>query len=137
VSAVFDGLAPEPVPEEAADDPPDGAPVDADDFAVPVLDKGTVVMPLGTAGLDTLPLLVPLALPLDAAEEVVLLLAAAAKLGGGVACEGSTNAPTPHGIAAPVLGCVAFAGGVVLPEGSAMAKRVVQKVFGEAGERNW
>lgn len=39
--------------------------------------------------------------------------------------EPSTRAPFPHGTASP-LGCVAFGGGVVFPEASAIAKRVVQ-----------
>ena len=43
----------------------------------------------------------------------------------------------PQGIASPV-GCVAFGGGVVAPEGSAIANRPVQKMFaGSAGEVNW
>jgi len=44
--------------------------------------------------------------------------------GGGVACEGSVRAPTPHAMESP-LGWVALGAGVVLPEASAMAKRVV------------
>ena len=51
--------------------------------------------------------------------------------------DGSTSAPMPHGILSP-FGCVAFAGGVVLPSAAAIVKRVVHvRFFGAAGVLNW
>lgn len=57
--------------------------------------------------------------------------------GGGTAVEGSTRAPTPHGIAAFVPGWLGFGGGVVAPVGEAMVKRVVHVLFVASGAVNW
>jgi hypothetical protein len=56
--------------------------------------------------------------------------------GGGVPLEGSTSAPSPHGIASP-LGCVLCSGGTALPSLLAIVNLVVHKVTFEAGEVNW
>jgi hypothetical protein len=70
-------------------------------------------------------------------EGAALALASAALGGAGVASAGFTSAPVPHGIAAPDPGCVLSVGGVVAPEASAIANRVVQVRFVEAGVVNW
>jgi hypothetical protein len=57
--------------------------------------------------------------------------------GGGFASAALTSAPVPHGIGASLPGCVFSVGGVVFPSASAMANRVVQVRFPDAGELNW
>jgi len=58
-------------------------------------------------------------------------------VGGGTAVEGSTRAPVPQGIGAPVLGCVDSVGGVLWPFLSAMVKRVVHDTLELKGLENW
>jgi hypothetical protein len=57
-------------------------------------------------------------------------------LGGGVPLEGSTSAPSPHGMGSP-LGCVLCSGGTALPSVLAIVNLVVHRVTLEAGEVNW
>lgn len=56
--------------------------------------------------------------------------------GGGTTSEGSSSAPTPHGMLEP-SGWTLSAGGVVLPPSSAMVKRVVQVLDALVGLVNW
>ena len=56
--------------------------------------------------------------------------------GGGTACEGSVSAPIPHGMGEP-SGSVAFGAGTLLPDASAIVKRVVHSRAEEAGVENW
>jgi hypothetical protein len=56
--------------------------------------------------------------------------------GGGTAWEGSVSAPMPQGTAEP-SGSVAFGAGTLLPDASAIVKRVVHCVSEEAGDVNW
>jgi hypothetical protein len=62
---------------------------------------------------------------------------AATPAGGGVAVEGSTSAPTPQGMAAPLLGCTALAGGTLWPVAEAIVKRVVHVISEVAVAVNW
>jgi len=58
-------------------------------------------------------------------------------VGGSSARDGSSSAPTPHGIGSP-SGWVALGGGVVSPLGPAIVNRVVQRVVpGTSGDVNW
>lgn len=57
-------------------------------------------------------------------------------VGGALVVTPPMSEPTPQGIAAPP-GWVGFVAGTVAPEGLAIVKRVVHKVFCEAGEVNW
>jgi hypothetical protein len=57
--------------------------------------------------------------------------------GGGTACVVSTRAPLPQGIAAPVLGCFASVGGMLIPDASAIVKRVVHDRLELDGLENW
>lgn len=70
--------------------------------------------------------------PLAELEPVTLVPTA----GAGLAREGSTNAPTPHGMAEP-SGSVGLAAATDLPLASAIVKRVVQVKLREFGEVNW
>jgi hypothetical protein len=73
----------------------------------------------------------------ESAVTVALLPPVPPPLGGaGLASAGFTRAPVPHGMAAPP-GWVVSEGGVVLPLASAIAKRVVQVRFFDAGDVNW
>lgn len=57
--------------------------------------------------------------------------------GAATALLGSTRLPTPQGMAAPPLGWLALAGGVVAPVVDAMVKRVVQVALMAPGAVNW
>jgi len=58
-------------------------------------------------------------------------------VGGSSPRDGSSSAPTPHGIGSP-SGWVALGGGVVSPLGPAIVNRVVQRVDpGTSGDVNW
>jgi len=70
--------------------------------------------------------------------EVVTPAVPFAKLGGGTAFEGSLSAPVPQGMAAfEGGGWVASVGGVVVPSGAAMVKRVAHCGAVAPGAVNW
>jgi len=83
---------------------------------------------------DEEPGAVPEEVPADEAVVVPIALLLPPE-GAGVAEDGSVSAPIPQGIDCP-SGCVVLGAATVLPLASAMAKRVVQVLFGEDGSEN-